>query len=376
MSGIYIHIPFCKQKCHYCDFHFSVSMKNKDEILKCLLHEFELRNNFFGADNTQIDTIYFGGGTPSILNGYEINILIDEMSKYYNLDNVQEITLECNPDDLTKEKLSSYSRTPINRLSIGIQSFNDDDLVGLNRAHNSLEAKRCVEWAQEAGFSNITIDLIYGLPNSNQDQWQYNLDMAEKLNIPHLSCYALTIEKRTALHHFIQKGIVQPAKEEDTIQQFDQLMEWAKQQGMTHYEISNFAKNGYFAVHNTNYWKNKSYIGFGPSAHSYNGKIRSWNIANNAKYIRSLNNGILPLEEELLTIKDQFNEYILTGLRTMWGIERDRLASFGEEALIIVNSNIEAYVESGHIIDNGKRWTLSRNGKYIADRISSDLFWV
>ena len=350
-------------------------MKNKDAILSCLKKEFELRSQYFNGLNTKITTIYFGGGTPSVLNIDEINALIEELSKHFNLNEIEEITFECNPDDLTIQKLKEIKNTSINRLSIGIQSFRDVDLTSMNRAHNSKEALQSVRWARDMGFDNITIDLIYGFPNMTLNDWQFNLDIAEKLNIPHLSCYALTVEKKTSLHHFIQKGIIKELDEKTIIEQFDLLMAWADQRGMLHYEISNFANTGYLAKHNTNYWKDIPYIGFGPSAHSYNGNTRSWNVANNSKYIKALINNELPIINEQLGIRDKYNEYVLKGLRTIWGIKSSRLNSFGNKAKNVFMSNVKPYINSGHIRITDSGWVLTQSGKYLADRISSDLFW-
>jgi len=374
MSGIYLHIPFCKQKCHYCDFHFAVSLKRKDDILECISKEIRLRKAYFNEMNPTINTIYFGGGTPSILSANEINYLLDEIGKHFDLTNLQEVTLECNPDDLSPAKLRSLRATAINRLSIGIQSFSDDDLRLLNRVHTAEESISCVQYAQDAGFENLNIDLIYGLPGMDIKSWQKNLDQVDKLQVSHLSCYALTIEKRTAFHHFIQSGKMIPSRNEHVIQQFEQLITWADSKEFVHYEISNFAQKGALALHNTNYWKGAQYLGIGPSAHSYNGMERSWNIANNAKYIQSLKDGILPLEREVLKKNDHFNEYILTRLRTMWGVERKQIIAFGQEYLPHFIRLIEPYITSGHVLQNSDKWHLTKKGKFIADRITSDVF--
>jgi len=279
MSGIYIHIPFCRQACHYCDFHFSTSLKNKKPFLKALLKESELRRNYLG--NEKIQTIYFGGGTPSLLTKDEILFIIDELHKYHEIEPAAEITLEANPDDLSIEKIKELKQTPVNRLSIGIQSFFDEDLKFMNRTHNAEEAVSSVKASQDEGFENITIDLIYGTPTLTNENWEQNLSRALSLNVPHVSCYELTVEPNTALHSFIKKGKIGPLDEQKTAMQFEMVMNRMKAENFIHYEISNFCKEGFYSRHNSNYWSRKKYLGLGPSAHSYNGTSRQWNIANN-----------------------------------------------------------------------------------------------
>ena len=314
MAGIYIHIPFCKQACFYCDFHFSTSLKRKDELLSAIQTELVLRKH--ELENQSIESIYFGGGTPSILSIEEITAILDAVYKNYQVVTSPEITLEANPDDLSEDKIRALSKTPINRLSIGIQSFFEDDLTFMNRAHTAEESKKCLENAKKY-FNNITIDLIYGVPNMDNQKWLKNLQTAFEFGIPHISSYALTVEEKTALHSFIQKGIVKPMDEELALEHFNILVTETQKQGFVHYEISNFGKPNYFSKHNTSYWLGTDYMGVGPSAHSFNNVQRSWNISNNAKYIQAIQQHKLPNEVEILTINDRFNEYIMTKLHTI-----------------------------------------------------------
>ncbi|MGZ3778885.1 MAG: radical SAM family heme chaperone HemW, partial [Mucilaginibacter sp.] len=323
MAGIYLHIPFCKKACHYCDFHFSTSLTYRDELIGALLHEIKLQKTYLDSEN--IETIYFGGGTPSLLSGEEINTIIDTITTIHTVTAGAEITLEANPDDLDTEKLKALRQTPVNRFSIGIQSFFDDDLAWMNRAHRSNEAESSIKRAQDAGFDNITVDLIYGYPLLTDQKWKTNLDKVFDLQVPHVSAYSMTVEPRTALAAFIKKKNQPPMNEEQSAEQFMQLMDAMISHGFEHYEISNFCKPGHYSRHNTNYWKGVKYLGIGPSAHSYNGETRQWNIANNAKYIQSLTTGIIPAEKEILSESNRLNEYIMTSLRTIWGLEINKL---------------------------------------------------
>ena len=317
MAGIYIHIPFCKQACHYCDFHFSTSLKKKKDLIQSLITELELRKEEF--KNTEVETIYFGGGTPSLLTNNELQSIIDAVDGNYSVVAYPEITLEANPDDLSHNRIEALTNTPINRLSIGIQSFFETDLKLMNRAHNAQEAKACLEKAVEH-FDNISLDLIYGIPGASNKQWIKNIEIALSFGVPHISSYALTVEPKTALASFIEKGIIENVDDEQAHEQFHILKEQLEDAGFIHYELSNFGKEGFFSKNNSAYWQGKSYIGIGPSAHSFNGKKRSWNVRNNTKYIKAVLNGDLPMEIEQLTKIDQYNEYIMTGLRTVWGV--------------------------------------------------------
>src|ERR1700712_1599535 len=318
MAGIYLHIPFCKQACHYCDFHFSTSLAYKDDLLRALVEEIRLRKDFLGGET--VETIYFGGGTPSLLSGEELSLLINIITDIHTVSSDAEITIEANPDDLDQQKLKSLRQTPVNRFSIGIQSFFDDDLAWMNRVHRAREAEASVKRAQDAGFENITVDLIYGYPLLTEQKWKHNLDKAFELQVPHVSAYSMTVEPRTALASFIKKKKQAPMNDEQSSEQFIELMNAMEAHGFEHYEISNFCKPGHYSRHNTNYWRGIKYLGIGPSAHSYDGEKRQWNIANNAKYMQAIEKKTIPAEIEVLTEENRLNEYIMTSLRTQWGL--------------------------------------------------------
>lgn len=382
MPGIYIHIPFCKQACHYCDFHFSTSLKNKGAFLSALKKEIFLQRDYFSPPSSPekkparpLSTVYFGGGTPSLLSQKEILEIFDELNRYFTIDEEAEVTLEANPDDLTKEKIAEIKNTPVNRLSIGIQSFSDTDLKLLNRAHNSGEAIESVRYAQEAGFENITIDLIYGIPTLSNEQWKKNLETAFSLNVPHISAYCLTVEPKTALADFIKKGRVKSMDEEKALRQFEMLVNEMEKNNFIHYEISNFCKEGFYSKHNSSYWKNEHYLGLGPSAHSYNGNMRQWNTANNNLYIKALEKNDLSYEQEALTEKDKYNEYVLTSLRTAWGCDLELVKNkFGETVTGHLLKNAQPYILQNYLAENDAVLTLTKNGKFIADKITRDLF--
>lgn len=374
MAGMYIHIPFCKQACHYCDFHFSTSMKKKDEMVLALAHEIFLRKEELGGE--MIETIYFGGGTPSVLTDDEIKLLIDSVYLNYDVADNPEITLEANPDDLSPERIRQLSQTKINRLSIGVQSFFEEDLKLMNRAHSVLQAEVCLAEAVKH-FDNITIDLIYGVPGISNGKWLQNVEKALSFGIPHISSYALTVEPKTALHTFVQKGIVPPPSEEGAQEHFRLLTERLAQEGFVHYELSNFGKPGYFSKNNTAYWLGKKYIGIGPSAHSYDGISRSWNIANNALYLKALQAGNLPCEKEVLTIADRYNEYIMTGLRTMWGVSLKRIKNeFGAEYQAHLEKELQKFLENGTLSIEDEVLKATAKGKFLTDGIASDLFFL
>lgn len=369
MSGIYIHIPFCKQACHYCDFHFSTSMKLKGELVNALLTELELRKEYL--EEKELSSIYLGGGTPSLLKQDELSQIFDKIQQLFSIKDNAEITLEANPDDLTEEKLKMLSHSPVNRLSIGIQSFSDEDLQFMNRAHNAGEAHQCIELAQKYGFQNLTVDLIYGAPTTTDKQWLQNIDRLFEYDIPHLSCYCLTVEPKTALAHFVKTGKVADVDDEQASRQFDILMEKMEDKGYEHYEISNFAKPGWHAIHNSNYWRGEAYLGVGPSAHSYDRKSRQWNVANNSKYIKAIKEGVIPSEKELLTPEQRYNEYIMTGLRTKWGVELERIDPAFQKYFV---QESKPYLEEGKIEKKGGAFVLTRAGKHLADRIAMELF--
>lgn len=371
-GAIYIHIPFCKQACHYCDFHFSTSLKKKDEMVLALAKEIKMRKDEF-ADQV-VETIYLGGGTPSILEVSDLRLLIDTVYANYKVISNPEITIEANPDDLSEDRIIELSKTKINRLSIGIQSFFEDDLRLMNRAHNSQEAVTCLEHASRY-FDNITIDLIYGMPNMSNEKWVQNIETALSYNISHISSYALTVEKKTALHTFIQKKII-PQLDDDIAQEhFLLLVEKLEENGFIHYELSNFGKENYFSKNNSGYWLGKKYIGIGPSAHSYNGISRSWNVSNNSLYLKSIAENQLPSESETLSITDRYNEYVMTGLRTIWGVSLNRIETeFGISYLDYLNQQAAKYIEDHLLFVDDAILRTTKSGKFLSDGIASDLF--
>ncbi|WP_162072121.1 radical SAM family heme chaperone HemW [Chryseobacterium fistulae] len=373
---IYIHIPFCKQKCSYCNFHFSTSLNFKDEMLAAMKKEILLRKD--ELQNNKIQSLYFGGGTPSILSSDEINSLIDEVLRYFSFEKDIEITLEANPDDLDKNFLKNLSQSFVNRLSIGTQSFFDEDLKLMNRAHSASEAESSIKRAQDFGFENLSIDLIYGSPVSNFEIWRENLAKAIALEVPHISSYALTVEHKTALENWILKGKVSRPKEEEQNKEFYYLSDFLKDNGFDHYEISNFAKPGFYSKHNSAYWKYKEYLGIGPSAHSYNGyDIRSWNVSNNQQYIKKIDSDILPKEEEILSLKEQYNEMMMIGLRTTWGVDLISLQNkFSSEFLEKLNNQIQSKVEEGMLIIENDHLKIPEKHWFLADGIAADLFLV
>ncbi|WP_417443212.1 radical SAM family heme chaperone HemW [Joostella sp.] len=377
MAGIYIHIPFCKQACHYCDFHFSTSMKKKSELINALAQEMILRKSEI---DEPVETIYFGGGTPSVLSVEEINFLIDTAYNHYEISEKPEITLEANPDDLDKEKIIAFSQTPINRLSIGIQSFFEEDLKLMNRAHNAKEAKESLDLATRY-FANISIDLIYGVQQMSIARWKENIQTALDYNIPHISSYALTVEPKTALAKFIEKGIIEDVDDALAQQHFDVLVDTLEKNNFEHYELSNFGKKGFFSKNNTAYWLGKKYLGIGPSAHSFNGKNRSWNINNNTKYIKSITENMLPSEIETLTPIDRYNEAVMTGLRTSWGVSIDKIQEeFGENFKKYIFEQAEKHITRDLLIftseENKTVLKTTKKGKFLADGIASDLFML
>jgi oxygen-independent coproporphyrinogen-3 oxidase len=371
-AGIYIHIPFCKQACHYCDFHFSTSLKKKDEMVLALAKEIEMRKNEFQDEIVQ--TIYFGGGTPSILQIADLRFLIDEVYRNYKVVENPEITVEANPDDLTENRIIELSKNKVNRLSIGIQSFFEDDLQLMNRAHNVEEAKKCLEIATHY-FDNISIDLIYGIPNMSNEKWVQNIETALSFGVPHISSYALTVEPKTALHSFIQKGIIPPPDDEVAQEHFQILVDKLSENGFIHYELSNFGKENYFSKNNSSYWLGKKYIGIGPSAHSYDGKNRGWNVSNNSLYIKSIQENKLPIEIETLTKTDRYNEYIMTGLRTIWGVSLERIEQeFGKTYLDYLNQQAAKFIEDHLLFVDDNILRTTKKGKFLSDGIASDLF--
>ncbi|TRX00589.1 radical SAM family heme chaperone HemW [Flavobacterium gawalongense] len=383
MSGIYIHIPFCKQACHYCDFHFSTSMKKKEEMVLAIAKEIQMRKSEFENDPSEseqakqiVETIYFGGGTPSVLTSGEIEFLIAAVYSNYKVSENPEITLEANPDDLSSERIIELSKSPINRLSIGIQSFFEEDLQLMNRAHNSAEAQKCLEEATKY-FDNISIDLIYGIPGMSNEKWKQNIETALSFGIPHISSYALTVEPKTTLNKLIQTGKIAAPKDEVAQEHFAVLVETLQANDFIHYELSNFGKANYFSKNNSAYWLGKKYIGIGPSAHSYNGISRSWNVSNNSIYLKSIQENKLPNEIEILSTADRYNEYVMTGLRTIWGVSLDRIETeFGSEYLEYLNKQAQKFLDDDLVYIENNILKPTKKGKFLTDGIASDLFYL
>lgn len=374
MAGIYIHIPFCKKACHYCNFHFSTQTNNIDGFIEALLIEINLRKDYL---KSPIQTIYFGGGTPSLLSFSQLKTITDAIRAQYVVNDFIECTLEANPDDITEEQLQYWKQLGINRLSIGIQSFQNDALKWMNRAHEVEQSHKAIEAAQKAGFENISIDLIYGTPHYSRADLEADLNLIKEYAIPHVSCYALTVEEKTALQSMIQKGQMKNVVSEEQAAHFDIIVDFLNQQGYEHYEISNFAKPGYRSQHNSSYWKGAHYIGLGPSAHSYNGSTRQWNIANNALYAQSLKKGEINFEIESLELSTQFNEYMMISLRCMEGFDLTFIESRFGEAYLQHTNNIIAQLASQKVLSKtSEGYCLSKSAKFLADGIASEFFIV
>ena len=373
MAGIYIHVPFCKQACSYCDFHFSTTFESyRKQLIDTMCQEIQIRKN--EIDGLKIKTIYFGGGTPSLLNETELDLIFNFLRKHYSIDEKAEITLECNPDDVDIEKLKLWSKIGVNRLSIGVQSFNDEDLKWMNRAHNSKMANDSLKNINEFGFLT-TLDLIYGLPNASTEEWEGNILKALKFKPDHISAYCLTVEPKTLLHHQVQKSKINIPSEDEQNAQFELLIELLKRNGYSQYEISNFARNNKYALHNSNYWLGEPYLGIGPSAHSFDGKFkRKWNVSNNTKYIKSINKSETYWEEENLNVSERANEIILTRLRTVWGIDLEEISSL-IKLTDEFTKKIQSFIEQGFIYTKNNHIYLTDLGKNFADRIASELFF-
>lgn len=372
MSGIYVHIPYCKVKCHYCDFHFSTNTSGADDMIEAICSELRLRKNYLSQP---VETIYFGGGTPSFLSNEQLGKILETIHNNFHVSADHELTFECNPDDLNAHKLESLKNFGVNRLSIGIQSFDDDVLKMMNRAHTSAEALTSIKLAQDIGIDNITVDLIYGIPDRDLEYWKRQLETVIKINVPHISSYCLTIEPKTVFGHKFRFGELKVPDDETTLTQFKMMINSFKDAGYLHYEISNFAKEGYISKHNSAYWLGKKYLGVGPSAHSYNQQERGWNISNNHLYIRKVANGFGYYDTEELTDKDQFNDYILTRLRTHWGVDLSDIELLGTNLdLSSFQRELDKHLELQNIIQVNNIIRLSEHGKFIADRIAADLF--
>jgi len=373
MAGIYLHIPFCKQACHYCDFHFSTNQETRSELVQSILKEIKIQKDYLRGE--VIQTIYFGGGTPSVLEIHELRIILESIRSSHVLFDGAEITLEANPDDLTLSKLKELSNLGINRLSIGIQSFHPKMLTFLNRVHDADTAIKSFHLAREVGFKNISIDLIYALPDESETQWKEDIHQAIALQPDHLSCYSLTIEERTVFGRWSAAGKLKPAGDETAALHLEILMDELEREGFEHYEISNFAKPGFQSKHNSSYWRQEKYLGVGPSAHSYNGVSRQFNINNNNLYIRSLKNDVVPFEREELSQENMINEYILTTLRTQWGTDLKKIKQdFGYDLLTKNTDYLSRVFENKLATLDAGVLRLTRKGKLLADKISSDLF--
>ncbi len=373
MGGIYLHIPFCKQACHYCDFHFSTSLKKKSQLVQALGRELQLRKE---EVTSTIETIYFGGGTPSLLTSEEIEYLLQIIHTHFAVSEKPEITLEANPDDLSEAVLIALKKAGINRLSIGVQSFFEEDLKLMNRAHNASEAIRSIELATNH-FQNISIDLIYGIPNMSEERWILNLEQAFKFQVPHLSCYALTVEQDTALHHFIEKGLIAPVDDDLAQQHHAILVEATEKKGYINYEFSNFGKPGFHSKNNMAYWHGKPYLGVGPSAHSYDGHCRSWNVRNNTKYMQHIEKDALPIEREKLSNTDRYNEYVMTRLRTQEGVSLVEVAEqFGTKRKEYLLQEARSHLRSNMLIQQDDHLRVTKKGKFLSDGIAASLFLV
>ena len=374
MAGLYIHIPFCKKACHYCNFHFSTSDKNRQAVLKSICLELEMRAQ--ELQSMPVASIYFGGGTPSMLNDDELGAIFQVIEANYQVLPSAEITLEANPDDLSLKKITQLAVTPINRLSIGVQSFFEADLKLMNRAHTAKEALESLKIAQTY-FDNITIDLLYGMPEMSNVRWEENLQITFDLKLNHLSCYALTVEPKTPLAHFIKTAQHPPLNDAVAAQHFQTLVNATAKAGFTHYEVCSFGKPGYFSKHNSSYWLGKPYLGVGPSAHSFDGKKRSWNVSNNKQYINTIAKNELPLTSELLTPENRFNEYIMTGLRTIWGVSLKRIEEeFGLGVQTSLLNNAHGYLASKTLKIENAHLKMTPKGQFLSDGIASDLFIV
>jgi oxygen-independent coproporphyrinogen III oxidase len=373
MAGIYIHIPFCRRKCHYCNFYSVASPKYRKEFTDAVMDEIFLRKDYLEGEDIQ--TVYFGGGTPSFLEFEGILKILDVLHNSFSFREVREITLEANPDDLNPSILKEYKKAGINRLSIGIQSFFDEDLRYLNRVHSASRASEAIREAREAGFENLSIDLIFGIPTLSNDNWEKNLEKAFALDIPHISAYSLTVEPGTALDVLIRKGKTTAPDEERSVEHFRLLMEKMKQHGYEHYEISNFCTPGRYSLHNSQYWNGRHYLGLGPSAHSYNGHSRQWNIGSIIEYADQIRRGDIFYEAEELTPEQHFNEYVMVSLRTMWGCDTGVIRErFGENRVEYFSSRAKKYIGEGKMQEKLGIYTLTDEGKLFADGIAGDLF--
>lgn len=375
MAGIYIHIPFCRKRCHYCDFFKSTDLSQKARILEALKKELIIRSVELASE--EINTIYLGGGTPSVLLIDELKSLLETITENYNVSPEAEITMEANPDDLSQAVLTCLREYGFNRLSMGIQSFSEADLKLMNRRHGVMQAVQSVKWAKSAGFQNISIDLIYGLPNQTMEEWEKNIQIAIQLDVQHISAYNLTYHEGTVFYDQLKKGILKELPDELSLQQFELLIGKLKEAGFEHYEISNFCKPGYYSQHNSSYWKNKKYLGIGPSAHSFDLTSRRWNVSSIAGYLDGVENNKSYCEFEILTEQDRYNDYIITGLRTIWGVSESFIGNeFSEKYLVYFRATKDRYKQSGHLLEAAETITLSAAGLFISDQIMADFMVV
>lgn len=373
MAGIYLHIPFCRQACHYCDFHFTTNLARKQDMARAIASELQLQQHFLQGET--IRTIYFGGGTPSLLTARELQLLLDTIHQHFTVEKNAEITLEANPDDLDKGKLLEWKKSGINRLSIGIQSFNPAVLKFLNRVHSAGEALQAASSAREAGFNNLTIDLIYGIPGAPAGTWQADLEQAISLKVPHISAYCLTIEEKTVFGNWHKKGKLHPADDELAAQQFDLLVSRLEKEGYEQYEVSNFCLPGFHSRHNSSYWQQQNYLGVGPGAHSYNGVVRQFNVRHNPRYLAGIARGEVPCDRETLSTTDHINEYLLTRLRTIWGVDMAWLKSHRYfDLATTAEKQLEGYIARGLATKQGQVFRLNRKGLLLADLIAEELF--
>lgn len=375
MAGVYIHIPFCQKACHYCDFHFSTQMALLEPMAQAIAQEAVLRAG--ELNGTTVDSVYFGGGTPSLMPSAQLQLIHDSVHRYMEVSPGAEYTLEANPDDLSKERIEALCDMGINRLSIGIQSFDDATLQWMNRSHNAAQALACVDLARSSGIDAVSIDLIYGVPGLSHNMWVDTLQRACRLQPDHISAYCLTVEEKTVLGHRVRKGLEAPVDDEAASRQFAAMVEILAKEGYEQYEVSNFAREGRYARHNTSYWLGTSYVGLGPSAHSYTGDCRQWNVANNARYLKAISKGVLPLTEEKLTLQDQYNEWVMTGLRTKWGIGvKDGQDRFDVDVGRQFHPYILSLEKRGLALLTQGRLTLTAKGMFHADGIASEFFMV
>lgn len=369
---LYLHIPFCKQACNYCDFHFSTNASLKSSVVSAICKEIILQKDYL--IEKKLTSIYFGGGTPSLLSESELDQIFDTILNHFEVSKTAEITLEANPDDITISSLKNWKRAGINRLSIGIQTFDEEQLKFLNRAHNSNEAERCISLSRDAGFDSLSIDLIYAIHSKSNDIWKQNLEKTIQLSLPHVSAYCLTIEEKTVFGNQLNQKKLNPINDQLAAEQFELLVNTFEQNGLEQYEISNFARNGMYAKHNTSYWQGEPYLGVGPSAHSFNGKSRQWNIANNPKYLKFIEEGSVPFEIEILSKSDRVNELIMTGLRTKWGVNLNEILKINPKFIELQKNIIEAYITDGKLHSAAGKLLLTKEGRLYADGIASDLF--